>query len=339
MFMFHAVYRKFVWSGLILLIILLIGSAGYWFIGGRQNSALDVLYMTVITITTIGFSEVIDLSGNPGGRLFTIFIAISGIGLMAYVATNLTALVVEGELTKSFRRRQMEKKVKNTQEHYIICGIGAVGIHIAGELAATGRSFVMVDTNQDTLEKALAQFPGSAVIEGDATDDGILLKSGVEKARGVFAVTGSDNDNLVISLSARQLNPALRVVVRCEETRNSEKMRKSGADAVISPTLIGGMRMASEMIRPTVVSFLDVMLRDREQNLRVEEVQVPAHFAGKTLASLNLKHHHSLLLLAVRRGENWDYNPPEDYVIPAGSRLIFMSNPRERAELEKVFRD
>lgn len=337
--MFPVVYRKFVWSGSILLAILVIGSTGYWFIGGRQNSVLDVLYMTFITITTIGFGEVIDLSANPGGRLFTIFIAISGIGLMAYIATNLTALIVEGELTNSFRRRQMEKKAKNTREHYIICGVGAVGIHIAGELTATGRSVVMVDTNQDNLEKALAQFPGNAVIEGDATDDGVLLKAGVEKARGVFAVTGNDNDNLVVSLSARQLNPALRVVVRCEDTKNSEKMRKSGADAVVSPTLIGGMRMASEMIRPTVVSFLDVMLRDREQNLRIEELKVPAHFAGKTLVSLNLKNHHSLLLLAVRAGESWEYNPPDDYVIPAGSRLVFMINPRERAELEKIFRD
>ena len=133
------VYKKFIWSGAILLTILVIGTLGYWLIGERQYSLMDTLYMTVITISTIGFGEIIDLSGNPVGRAFTLFIAISGIGVLMYFITNLTALVVEGELTESFRRRRMQKMANNLKAHYIVCGLGSVGFHIVGELCATKR--------------------------------------------------------------------------------------------------------------------------------------------------------------------------------------------------------
>jgi voltage-gated potassium channel len=152
------VYRRFVWAAVILAGILLIGTVGYWFIGGRQYSFVDTLYMTVITITTIGFEEVIDLSGNVAGRIFTIFIAVSGVGVMAYIFTNITALVVEGQLTESFRRRRMEKIAGNYKDHYIVCGLGRVGCHITNELRATGRPYVAVDANKNNLGASLESF-------------------------------------------------------------------------------------------------------------------------------------------------------------------------------------
>jgi voltage-gated potassium channel len=200
------IYRRFVWGAVILLAIVLIGTVGYWFIGGRQYSFVDTLYMTVITITTIGFEEVIDLSGNVGGRIFTIFIAISGIGIMAYIVTNITALVVEGELTESFRRRRMEKIAGNYKGHYIVCGLGRVGCYIANELHATRRPHVIVDVNKKATESSLESFHDEVFIAGDATDSDTLLKAGIEKAAGLFAVTGDDNQNLVVSLTAKQLN-------------------------------------------------------------------------------------------------------------------------------------
>ncbi len=146
--MMRQVPKRFIWCGAFVLAILSIGTAGYWFIGGMQYSLVDTFYMTFITITTIGFGEVIDLSGNPGGRLFTIFIAISGIGALAYLVTNLTALVVEGELTESLRRRNMENTVNNYRDHFIVCGFGVVGAYIADELQGTKRPYVRMKTKQ-----------------------------------------------------------------------------------------------------------------------------------------------------------------------------------------------
>jgi len=333
------IYRKFIWAGAILIAIILIGTVGYWFIGGGQYSFVDTLYMTVITITTIGFAEIIDLSGNVGGRIFTIFIAISGVGIMAYIVTNITALVVEGELTESFRRRRMEKIAGKSRDHYIVCGVGSVGFYIANELYATKRPYVIVDVNKENIEKSLESLPDEVFIEGDATDSNTLLKAGVERARGLFAVTRDDNQNLVVSLTAKQLNPKLKVVARCNDMRNSEKMKKAGADAVVSPTSIGGLRMASEMVRPTVVSFLDTMLRDRERNLRVEELPVPGSFIGKSLSALNLKRHTNALLLAVKTREDWIYNPSENYVIAPESTLVFMTTPAGREKLAGLLKE
>ena len=331
-------YRKFIWVGAILLAIILIGTVGYWFIGGRQYSFVDALYMTIITISTIGFGEIIDLSGNVVGRVFTIFIAISGVGVLLYFVTNLTALVVEGELKESFRRRRMEKTAGNARDHYIVCGVGSVGLHIVSELHATKRPLVIVDTDKKNIERCLELSKDEVFIEGDATNSDTLLKAGIEKASGLFAVTGDDNQNLVISLTAKQLNPNLKVVARCNEIKNSQKMRKAGADAIVSPTSIGGLRMASEMVRPTAVSFLDTMLRDRRMNLRIEELPVPRLFAGKSLSVLNLHRHANTLLLAVKTGEDWVYKPSENYVITPESTLVFMTTPEGREELARLLK-
>jgi voltage-gated potassium channel len=332
------VYRKFIWAGAILLAIILAGTLGYWFIGGRQYSFVDTFYMTVITITTIGFEEVINLSGNPAGRIFTVFIAISGIGIMAYIVTNLTALIVEGELTRSFRRRRMEKTAASYRGHYIVCGLGRVGCYIASELHATNRPHVLVDINKNSIEKSLVSVEDEVFIEGDATDSDTLTRAGIENAAGLFAVTEDDNRNLVVSLTAKQLNPRLRVVARCNDTKNIQRTKRAGADAVVSPTAIGGLRMASEMVRPTAVSFLDIMLRDKEKNLRVEELSVPESFAGQPVSALNLKKFPRSLLLAIKTGQDWVYNPPDNYVIDRNSTLVVMTTPEERDDLARFLK-
>lgn len=329
--------KRFVWSGAILSAVLVVGTTGYWLIGERQVPLMDAFYMTAIVITTIGFGEIINLSGNAGGQAFTIFIAVSGIGILMYVVTNLTALVVEGDLTESFRRKRMEKMANNSKDHYIVCGLGSVGFHILSELYATRRPHVLVDSDRRNIEKVMESFPDEIFIEGDATDNDTLLRAGIEKAAGLFAVTRDDNLNLVISLTAKQLNPKLRVVARCIEDKNSEKIKRAGADAVVSSGFIGGLRMASEMVRPTVVSFLDMMLRDREKNLRVEEFVVPNQFVGKAISTLNLKGYPHTLLLAAKAKEDWIYNPPDNHVIRPDDTLVFMTTPEGRGELERLF--
>ncbi len=327
--------KRFIWPAAALIAVLVIGTVGYRFIAGQGYSFLDTFYMTVITITTIGFGEIVDVSVVPAGRVFTIFIAVAGIGVLFYIITHFTALVVEGELTKSFRRSKMEKKAKSYKGHYIICGVGGLGLHIINELAATKRPYVMVDINQESIDRFSEIAKDGVFIEGDATDNNTLLKAGVKEAGGIFATLGDDNQNLVVALTAKQLNPGIRVVARCNELKNSNKMQKAGADAVISPSLIGGLRMASEMIRPTVVSFLDTMLRDREKNLRVEEVSVPESLIGKNLASLRLDRFPGILLLAIKTKDGWIYNPPSGCAIKPGSTLVFIGGPEDRVELER----
>jgi voltage-gated potassium channel len=329
-------YKKYVWCLIILLIIIATGATGYWFLGKGEYSFFNCVYMTFITITTIGFGEVIDLSGNVGGRIFTIFIALCGIGVLAYIITNITATIVEGELTKSFRRRRMERLAEKAKGHYIVCGMGKTGLHIINELRETKRPHIIIDISKDKIDKSLETMPSSIYIEGDATDNDILIKAGIEKASGLFAVTGDDNQNMVICLTAKQLNSKVRIVAQCNDIKNIDKMSRAGADAVVSPGNISGLRMASEMIRPTVVNFLDRMLRGRDENLRVEEVATPQLLVGKALSALNLNRYPHTLLLAVKRGEEWIYNPSRsNYVIEPGNRLIIMTTPEERYDLEK----
>jgi voltage-gated potassium channel len=331
-------YKKFLWAALILVVIIIVSTFGYWLIGRPNYPFIDYLYMTVITIATIGYGEIIDLTGNTAGRVFTIFVALFGIGVLAYIITNLTATVVEGQLTKSFRRRRMEKFAEKARGHYIICGMGWTGLHIVQELQETKRPHVIVDMSQNKIDKSLEMFSKAVFIEGDATDNDTLIKAGIEKASGLFAVTGDDNQNLVICLSAKQLNPGLRIIAQCNETRNQEKMKKAGADAIVSPGYISGMRMASEMIRPTVVSFLDRMMRGRDEALRVEEIAIPQSYAGKPFSSLNLKKYPRTLIMAVKKGDEWIYNPSRnDCIIDSGDKIIVMTTPEERQDLEEGF--
>ena len=332
-------YRRLAWSGIALLTILTIGSFGYWLIGDMKNSFLDVFYMTVITISTIGYAEIIDFSNNPAGRVFTILIAVGGIGTLFYIITNFTALAVEGHLTDSFRRRRMERKAMHIKDHYIVCGIGRVGSYIINELSITKRPIVTIDIDKINIEQATKALKDVISLEGDATDNSNLVKAGISEAKGLFAVTGDDNQNLVISFSAKQLNHNIRIVARCNEIKNSERIKNAGADAVVSPTHIGGLRMASEMIRPATVSFLDTMLRDREKNLRIEEIYVPDSFEEKTISILNLQKYSSSLLLAIRREEDWIYKPSNNHVVKNGDTLVFMTTPEERYKLVRMFND
>ena len=172
-------------------------------------------------------------------------------------------------------------------------------------------------------------------IEGDATDDDILIKAGIKNAKGIFAVTNDDNINLVISITAKHLNPKIKVVTQCIDIKNTEKMKTAGADSVVSTSYIGGMRMASEMIRPTVVTFLDKMLRDTDKNLRVEEISIPPSLIGKKILDIDLSQFPNTLILAIKVKENWNYNPPRNYVIQPDSQFIVMTTPLEQSKLRK----
>lgn len=227
----------------------------------------------------------------------------------------------------------MEKRIKKLRQHFIVCGFGRVGRNVAHELQKTGRPFVAIDPEQSNFEEYREKFPNLLYLHGDASDDDLLSGADIADARGLFAVTGDDSRNLMIIITAKQLNPNLRIVARAHELRNVEKMRKAGADEVISPDFTGGMRMASAMVRPHVVSFLDEMLKS-EKNLRVEEVVAPANFPVTPMGKLRLRS-PDYILIAVRANNDWTFNPDDQYLLRAGDVIVAMTSTEGRAEIEQ----
>ena len=330
------VYLSFAWSSLALILVMLAGTLGYRLIGGPQYSWIDCFYMTFLTVATIGFSEIVDLSNSPSGRLFTVLIAFLGIGTMTYMLSTLTAFILEGDINETWRRNKMQNKISKLKNHYIVCGVGRVGSIVAHELSMTGRPCVIVDQDYEHIGSFLSAHPEQLYRQGDATDNDILLAVGVMQACGIFAVATDDSQNLVISLSAKQLNPNLRVVARCHDMKNAEKTRRAGADEIVSPDFTGGLRIVSAMVRPNVVSFLDEMIRS-DENLRLEEVMVPATHSID-LPYLFNQASRDCILLAIRQEGKWLFNPSMQHAVRAGSVLMVMTTPQGRQRLEHLLR-
>jgi len=325
-------YEAFRLPVLVALVILLVGSFGYWVISDFRATTLDCVYMTFITVATIGFGETIDLTHSSGGRIFTMFIATVGIANVTYMTSKLTAFILESEFSEVLRRRQMQDRIDVLKAHYIVCGLGRVGTNVVNELVATLRPFVGVELAPEAIKEFQDRHPDAFVLQGDAQDDEWLVRAGIARASGVFAITGSDSANLMLTLAAKQLNPAARVVSRCHEVRNIEKLKRVGADAIVSPDFTGGMRIASSMVRPTVVGFLDEMLRS-EQHLRVEEIVLPAHAARRPVGEF-APPSADYVLLAVRSADRWHFNPALEFVVGGGDVVVIMGNPAGRAALE-----
>lgn len=328
-------YHKLFLAALALLTVLIIGTFGFDHFGRGKYSLLDCLYMTVITISTIGYTEVVDLTHTDAGKIFNMGIMVSGIGVMTYLLSTVTAFVVEGKLSKSFHISAMENKISHLTGHYIVCGGGSIGIHLIAELALSDRPIVLVDNNPDREDELKGEFPDLLHLTGDATDNETLEKAGIMAAHGLFANTLDDNVNLMVVLTAKQLKPDLRVVAQCQTPKHVQKMKAVGAESVIVPHEIGGSRMASEMVNPRVTSFLNVMLRDSTRDLCIEEVAVPQANHGMELSEVDLRQFPNMLVLAVRHeDDDYIYNPPRNFHLEGGDRLVVMTTPEEAIKLE-----
>jgi voltage-gated potassium channel len=325
---------------LVLAIFILIGTIGFKIIGGKDKSFLDALYMTAMTITTVGYEDVIGLDKKPLGKLFAIVYMIAGTGTVLYLLTTFAAFIIGGELRKVLRRRNMEKRVAKMKNHYIVCGIGMVGLYVAHELFITKAPQIAVDIDESKQELLTYHELDIDLMVGDATENEVLWDAMIEHAKGLFATTNSDNDNIVIALTAKQMNPSLRVVCRCNDTKNIDKIRRAGADAVVALNYIGGIRMASEMIRPTVTSFIDKMLRDKETPLRVEELSIPAYspYIGLPVGDIDFKGIGSnILVVAARTGDGeWIYNPYPGTVVEKDMSFIILATKQEKELLQAI---
>lgn len=315
----------------VMLTTFLVGVVGFRIIGGDDHSWLEAVYMTANALTTSGFREAIDISSSATGLIFTSLMLVFGAGAVVYSISLITAFVVEGDLTQGFRRRRMLRAIQEMQGHHIVCGAGATGTAVIRELVKTRHDIVVIEADEGRLERVQAEHPDVPVLLADFTDDQVLLQAGIERAAGIVISTTIDKDSLVTTVTARQLNPTIRIIARAANDRSIARLRAAGADGVVSPAMIGGMRMASELVRPTVVSFLDMMLRDTERNLRVEEVKIPdgSEWVGRTLSELDAHRRANALVLAVRSPEDGEYlyNPPDSYVLNAGEILIVMGDP------------
>jgi voltage-gated potassium channel len=335
---FERMRRRLGFAALLLVLLMVAGTVGYAQFAAEGQGFVDAFYMTVITLTTVGYSETIDLHANPAGQLFTVALLLGGMGIVAYTVPLIAAFLIEGHFLHAFTRRRMQNKIEAMSGHHIVCGGTPSALHVAGELLRTERTVVVVAPSIEEAEEALRQLGDVAIVVGDPSDDEILVQAGIERAAGVVACLGSDKDNVIVSLTARRLAPSVRIVGSAEEPQNEAKMRTAGANAVVSPSRIGGLRMASELVRPTVVSFLDTMLRDQEQSLRVEEVVIPSSIAaGRTVGGLGVEEISGALLLAVvpAGGGRFEFNPPPDRKAEPGMKLVVMVSAGGREALER----
>jgi voltage-gated potassium channel len=337
-----AAWRR-LWIGFVLVVLVIsIGTVGFHILGdmnGQDWSWLDCVYMTVITVSTVGYGEILPIQHMPEARVFTICIILFGMGMLVYFASAVVALVVEFDVRGVIQRRKRLKAIQELKDHIIVCGVGTTGIHVIEELHATKMPFVVVEADPERIEHVQSHLGGDFLyVVGDATEDDVLLEAGIARARGVVSALSNDKDNLFVTITARQLNPKTRIVSRARETSSTNKLRRAGADSVVSPNFIGGMRMASEMLRPEVVQFLDLMLRDKDKTLRIEEAIVPelSMVDGKRLVETQIRKITELLVVAVRNPDGkYKYNPGPEFVLRGGATMIVLGEMSDVVKLRK----
>lgn len=327
-------------ASVLIAVVAVVGTVGYAWLAPPEYTLFDAAYMTVIMLTTVGYGEGIDLQGDPRAKAFTLGLLIIGVGTFVYFYGALTRFFIEGSLDRIFERHRMKRAVARLDGHYIVCGCGPTGAHVIEELIGRKAPVVLIERDPDVARTAVERWHGEVpVVPGDATDDEVLVAAGVERASGLVACFSNDKDNLVVTFSARALNADLRIVCRGADERMGAKLRLAGANAVVSPNAIGGVRMATELVHPVAVSFLDRVLRDHPENLRVEGVTIEA---GSDIDDLSLRDLRSerledVLVVALQAPNgDWQFNPDGSHRLSAGTSVVFIATPELRARFERL---
>ena len=317
---------------ILIFVIIFSGTFGYMVI--ERWKLFDALYMTIITISTVGFHEVSNLGIK--GRIFTLFLIILGIGVGSYTIGRLSAFLIEGKIQYLFKGKKMEKKISSLTDHIIVCGFGRTGSEILSILNKIHPNFVIIDRDENKILEA--QQKDFLALQGDATDDEILKKAGVHSAFGLITALGNDAENVYVVLTARGLNNKLRIIARGIDETSSKKLIRAGADKVVSPFSIAGRRMAYLATHPEVVEFLEIMNRSAEIELKLEQVLIEkkSHLVNKKLNESNIKSEtDGAMVVGIKKFQNKEMivNPPGEMMLEEGDVLVALGN---NAQIDKL---
>ncbi|MBF0225504.1 MAG: potassium channel protein [Desulfobacterales bacterium] len=317
----------------LLILIIDIGTVGYMFI--EKWDAFDAMYMTAISLTTVGFSEVHQLS--TWGRLFTIFILFAGVSFFMYIAGGVVQFMLEGHIQNMLGRRKLDKVIGKLKNHYIVCGYGRIGRVLCGKLVAKPIDIVVIDKNEELVE--IMKEDGVTYIIDDSLHESTLIRAGIHKAKALIAVLSTDAENVFLVLTARQLNPDIYIMARSSNNETKSKLIAAGATSVESPYDIGAISMAQRVLRPTVTNFLDMAFTDNRKEILMEEIAINAK---SSLINLNLKNSgirqtFNLIIIAIKKS-NGDmlFNPSYEYVLSDGDTVIAVGEASNLLKLEKV---
>jgi voltage-gated potassium channel len=327
---------RFLWSLAFLFALCLVGTVGYVLIEGQDLA--DSIYMTVITLTAVGYQEVFPLS--PLGRTFTMILLLGGITWMGFWFANLTSLLVELDLKDVLRRRRTMKEIERMKDHVIVCGAGRTGRQVAQELEGE-TPYVIIENDPARIAQLHEFLPHARVLEGDATHDHLLIEAGLLRAKGLVACLSKDTDNLFVCLSARDLAANITIVARAYEEGTMDKLYRAGADHVVSPNVSSAIHMASVLVRPSVVSFLDIATRSSELALRMEQVVIEptSSVAGTTLMEAHIPQRTGLIVIAVRKQDEQEgflFNPVADTRLDVGDTVIVLGKEEQISALRAV---
>lgn len=320
-------------SMMVLLALVSLGVTGYMTIEGW--SLLDALYMSIITLGTVGFKEVHDLS--PYGKMFTICLIVFGVSVLGYIVGSLAQIMFEGQIQRIIGRKKVEKRIDSLKDHYIICGFGRIGQLICKEFAAKPIPFLVLEKHPEAHEKL--HHEEYLHLRGDATEDETLLRAGIKRAKGLISVVTSDSENVYITLTARGLNPDLYILARSGEEGSEIKLRRAGANKVVSPYVIGGGRMAQAILRPNVVDFIEIATGREHLELQMEELLIPplSAFVGENLISSGFRKETGTIIVGIKKGNGkMVFNPESHSKMEAGDTLIVLGHPAAIQKLEDL---
>jgi voltage-gated potassium channel len=323
---------RFIIDSFIFSLILIGGCVGFIVIEGWD--VLEALYMTVITLTTVGFQEVHPLSGP--GKIFTMFLIVSGVGFILYFLSSTTGIMIEGTLKDVFGRRKLEKRINQISGHYIVCGFGRIGRTVRQLLSEKPLEVVVVERDPACIP--LFQEKNILYVSGEATSEENLLKAGIQRAKGLVAAASSDADNVYITLTARGLNPGLFILARAAEESSIIKLTRAGADKVVSPYDIGARSMANTLLRPTVIDFIELAMHNRSLDLQMEELTVgdQSEIKDLTLMESAIRKDFDLIVVAIKKGSGeMIFNPSPQAKIQVGDILVALGDRENLSRLEK----
>jgi voltage-gated potassium channel len=321
------------YSLIMLIGIVAFGTCGYYLI--EQMPLFEAFYMTIITISTVGFAEIIPLT--QAGRVLTVFIIILGISVGAYTIGMLVRAFIEGELLKIVGRKKVQKQVSGLKNHFIICGFGRIGRTICSELEADSIDFVVIEQDPSAIEDIDAQ--KYLYLEMDATSEDALTQAGIMKAKGIATAVNSDANNVFITMTAKSLRPDIFILARASEEKNEKKLIRAGATRVVSPYLIGGRRMAQMLKKPTVVDFIDIAMMGSHLGLMMEEARIGnnSDLIGKNLIDSHLRRDYGVIIVAIKKmSGDMIFNPMPSEILESGDVIVVIGKKEDLKRMSSV---